>query len=99
MDVRRAPGVVVVTPGIFARTDRGEAVAALAIGQSAPAAGEIRVERSVVLVGRMGIAAGGVGLPDLDQRVRHRLAVLVQYSAAYDDPLADRLPFVLSREI
>ena len=70
MDVRRPPRVVVVAPRILAGLDRDEAVAALGVGQRAAAAGEIGIDRRVVVVARVRIAAGGVGLPDLDQRVR-----------------------------
>ena len=47
------PGVVVVAPGIGAGADGDEAVAALVVGQGAAAAGEVRVERRVVLVDRV----------------------------------------------
>ena len=57
MDVRRPPGVVVVAPGILARADGDEAVAALGVGDGAPGAGEVRVERRVVLVGLVRVAA------------------------------------------
>src|SRR2546426_1010666 len=45
MDVRRAPGVVVVAPGILARPNADEAVAAFGVGHGAPGAGEVRIER------------------------------------------------------
>ena len=44
-----------------------------------------------MLVDVVDVAAGRVGLPDLDQRVRHRPAVLVEHAAGDDDPLAERL--------
>ena len=43
-----------------------------------------------MLVGRMIVAAGGIGLPDLHHRVRHRPAVLVGDRAGHDDALAER---------
>ena len=45
------------------------------------------------------VAAGRVGLPDLHKRVRDRPAVLIQNTAADDDPLANRLAVVLAREV
>jgi hypothetical protein len=45
------------------------------------------------------VAAGGVGLPHLDQRVRHGPAVTVEHPPGDLNPLADRLPVVLAREV
>src|SRR3989475_1167826 len=99
MDVRRAPGVVVVAPGILARPNADEAVAAFGVGHGAPGAGEVRIERCIVLVSAVRIASGRVRLPDFDQGVRHRLAVLVEHAPAHDNALADRLAAVLAGEI
>ena len=69
VDVRRPPGVLVVPPRVGAGLDRDEAVAALVVGEAAAGAGEVRVERRRVLVDLVPVAAGGVRLPDLDERV------------------------------
>ncbi len=76
-----------------------EAVFAVVTGQAAPAAREVRVERRVVVVDRVGVAAGGVRLPDLDQLATQRLAVRAQDAAADDDPLAEGLTIVLPRQV
>src|SRR5204863_2400580 len=99
VDMRRAPCVVMIAPGIFAGANRDEAVAALRVGRRASGAGEVRVERRIVLVGAMWVAPGSVGLPDLDQRMRNGLAVLVEHASVDDDALADRLAFVLASQI
>src|SRR6266704_571735 len=99
MDVRRAPGIVVVAPGILARPNADEAVAAFGVGHGAPGAGEVRIERCIVLIGAVRVAPGRVRLPDFDQGVRHRLAVLVEHAPAHDNALADRLAPVLAGEI
>ena len=65
------------------------------VGHDLAGAGEIGVERRVVLVDRVVIAAGGVALPQLDQRPRHRPPVLVEHAARDDDPLAERRARVL----
>ena len=52
-----------------------------------------------MLVALVDVAAGGVGLPDLDQRVRHRPAVAVEHAAGDDDALAQRLAVVLAGEV
>ena len=39
----------------------------------------------------MAVFAAGIGLPDLDQRARHRPSILVQHLAVDDDPLTDGL--------
>ena len=51
------------------------------------------------LVALVAVAPGGVGLPDLDQRVAERLPVAVEDAARDDDPLAERLALVLAREV
>ena len=85
--------------GIRAWPDGHEAVAPLVVGAARGRAREVRVERRVVLVARVEIAAGRVGLPDLHERPASRTAVLVQHAAAHDDPLAQRLPRRAAREV
>src|SRR6185503_14722279 len=91
MNVVRPPGVRMVAPGVGAWLDRGEAVAALRIGDAAAGAGEVRVEWCRMLVDHVHVAAGGVRLPDLYQRVRDGTAVLVKNTAGDHDTLADWL--------
>ena len=52
-----------------------------------------------MLVDPVHVAPGRVGLPDLDQRLGHRPAVLVQHPACDDDALAERLAGMLAREV
>ena len=68
-----------------------KAVVAVLVGDRAAAAAEIGVDRREVGVVLVAVAAAGIGLPELDQRVRHAAAVLVQHPAVHDDALADRL--------
>ena len=42
----------------------------LVIGHAASRADKVRIQRRVVLIHRMAIATGGIGLPDFDQRIR-----------------------------
>ena len=90
VDVRRSPVVDAVAPGVGAGADRAVGVVAVLVGQHAAAAAEVRVERADVLVLLVAIAAAGIGLPDLDQRVLHRTVELVAHEAVHDDALADR---------
>ena len=99
VDVRGAPGVVVVAPRVRPGLDREEAVATLVVGQAAPGAGEVGVQRRRPVVDDVLVAPAGVGLPDLDQRVAQRLALGVEHPAGDDDPLADRLALVLGRQV
>ena len=91
VDVRRPPGIVVIAPRIGAGLDGDEFVIAVLVGHGAAGAGEIRIERRRVLIDDMDVAAGGIGLPDFDQRIRHRARVLVEHMAVHDDALAERL--------
>ena len=61
-----------------ARLDGQESIIAVGIGQRPAAAGEIGIERRIVVVDRMGIPPGRVGLPHLDQRMRYRPGVFIE---------------------
>src|SRR5258706_5553745 len=91
MDMGRPPGVVMIAPRIGAGFYRDELVVAFAIRLHAARARKIRVERRGVLIDDMDIAAAGIGLPDLEQRIRHAAAVFIQHMAMHDDALAERL--------
>ncbi len=88
MDVVRSPGVPMVRPRICARTYRQEPVSPLLISENAPCPLEIWIQRRIVLIRPMIVAAGSVGLPDLDHRVRHRPPILICDGAGDDDALA-----------
>ena len=90
MDVLRPPGIVMIAPGIRPRLDRREAVFAVGVGQCAPRTDEVGIERRMMLIIDMDIAPAGVGLPDFDQRVRHRAVVFVKHAPGDDDPFAER---------
>src|SRR6185312_16517793 len=69
--------------------DRVEAVAPVDAGRGAAEAGEVGVEREVAaVVEGARVAAGGVRLPELDQRVRDGRAVAVVDEARDLDRLA-----------
>jgi len=57
MDMRRAPRIVVVRPRVGAGLDGLELVPALGVGDGTPGAGEVRVERRVVQIARVVVAA------------------------------------------
>ena len=99
MNVRRPPGVVVIAPGVFTRPNSNEFVSPFGVRARMPAACEIGIEGSVVLIGCVKIAAGGVGLPNLDQCMRNGTIVLIKNFAGNDDVLPDRLAAVLVGQI
>ena len=86
-----APGVVVVAPGVGAGLDRGEAVDAVFIGHAAAGAEEVRIDRRVVLVGGVDIAAGGVCLPEFQHSVWYRATVIAEHATGDDDAFAEWL--------
>jgi len=92
--MRRTPRVVMIAPRIRARLDGGEAIDAVAIGHDPAVAGKMRVERRLVEIHRVRVAAGRVGLPNLEERIGNRAAILVEDAATDDDPLANRLTVV-----
>ncbi len=97
--MRRPPGVAVVAPRVGPRLDRGEPVDPVVVGQAAPGPGEPRVQRRGVLVALVEVAAGRVGLPDLDQLAPHRPAVAVEHPPGHDHPLPHRLAVVLHGQV
>src|SRR5208283_1954687 len=99
MDVLGPPSVVVIAPGIRAGPDGDETVAAFVIREGLTHSREIGIERSVMLVRFVQITPGGVGLPNFHQRIRHGPAISIQQPAADNDALAQRLTFVLPRQI
>src|SRR5215207_1522126 len=99
MYVRRTPGVVVILPGIGPGLYRHEPVAALVVREASPHPREVRVERSRVPVVLMGVASGGVGLPDLDEAAPYRPSVGVEDAPGNDNPLTQRLAGMLAGQI
>ena len=99
VNVRGAPGVVVILPGVRAGFDGDEAIAAFGVGDGVAAAGEVGIERRVVLIDGVRVAAGGVGLPDFDERVRKRAAVFVDDATRDDDAFADGFGVMLLGEV
>ena len=97
--MRGAPSVVVILPRVRAGLDGDEAIAAFGVGDGVAAAGEVRIERSVVLIDGVGVAPGGVGLPNFDERVRECAAVFVNDAAGHDDAFADGLGLMLLRKV
>src|SRR5450830_1092753 len=64
VNMRRTPGLVMITPGIRARFDGHKTVTAIVVGEHLAEASEIRVQRCIVLVALVPVAAGGITLPD-----------------------------------
>ena len=52
-----------------------------------------------MLIDCVAVAAPGVGLPDLDEGSANGPTVLVEHPAAHDDPLSQRLPRMLTRQV
>jgi hypothetical protein len=97
--VGRPPGIVVIAPGVTSWLDRDEAVATFIIGESAAQTGEVRVERSIVLVQRMQVSPGGVRLPEFHQRAPNRPGIFIEHSSRDNDPFAHRRLLMLASEI
>src|SRR3989442_12333575 len=91
MDVCRSPGIGVVLPGIRPRANRQEAVDPLFIRQTAAHAQEVRIERPRPLISFVEVPASGIGLPDLQERVGHRMATVAEHATGHNDTLADHL--------
>src|SRR5258706_7801491 len=99
MNVRGAPGILVIWPWVRARSDRHETVRSLIVRQQSTAAGKIGIERGGMTVELMAITSCGVCLPQFDQRVANWTTVFVHDLAADHDSFTERFTFMLTRHI
>src|SRR5262249_15138730 len=90
VNVRRSPSERVVLPRIGAGLHRHDAIPALVVREYRALAKKVRVERRVVVVDRMRVFPGRVGLPYLDDRPPHGPSILVEKSADEHHLLAER---------
>src|SRR5262249_15319050 len=82
MDMCWTPGIVVVAPRVFARTNSFEGKAAFRVRNQRCAAGEVRVERGIMLIASVKVTTGGIGLPDLEHSTGNSPTLLIQDSTA-----------------
>src|ERR1700687_4868035 len=99
MDVLRPPRVVMISPRIGARPYGNEAVVALSICKRLSHAREVWIQWRIVLIVLVEIASRGIGLPNLNQRIANRPAILIEYPPADYNSLAERLASTLSRQV
>ena len=88
-----------ISPGVRAGTDGREAIAALGVRKRMSKTGEVRVERRVMLIVFVEIAAGRVGLPHFHESVRDGVTVFITHDTADDDAFALRFAGMLAREV
>src|SRR5918999_6093710 len=91
MNMRRAPSVEMIQPGIRSWLNGKKPVFALVVGEATSGARKIAIKRRVMLINRMQVAPRGVGLPDFYQGIGHRTLVLVHHFANDNDTLAHGL--------
>src|SRR6185369_1640435 len=90
VNMGRPPRVVVIAPRVGAGSEGEKPILAALVGEHAAGAGEIGIERGVVLIDVVDVASAGVGLPDFEQGVGYRPAGVIENPAGHDDALADR---------
>src|ERR1700751_274616 len=78
MDVCWTPGIVMVAPRVFARTNGFKSKAAFRVSNKRRAAGEVRVEWGIMLIAGVKVTPGGIGLPDPDKGPSNRPTLLGQ---------------------
>src|SRR5580693_6229933 len=99
MNMGWPPGIVVISPGIFARTNRHESVAPFGICHRMPATGKVRVQRRIVLIVAVEIPSCRIGLPDFDKRMGHGPGIFIKDASTHDNAFANWLAGMLSRQI
>src|ERR1700722_12272499 len=90
MNMRRPPGVDMVTKRVGTGLDGTERIVSVLVGDHAAAAAEIWIDRGKISIILVPVSSAGVGLPHLDQRVGNAAAVFVHDSAVNDGAFADR---------
>src|SRR5581483_11380924 len=91
MDVSWSPGVRMVHPGIRPRTNRQEPIDAVLIRQTATHAKKVRIERPRPLIPFVEVTTRCIGLPDLQECIRHRNPTVVKHTTGHDNALTDGL--------
>src|SRR5262245_24591051 len=99
MKVRRTPGVVMIAPGIRAGPDCGEDIVTVIVGEATAGSDEVGIERRRVIVARVQITAGCVGLPELYESPPYRTPIFIEHAASDDDSLPLRFSLALAREV
>jgi hypothetical protein len=99
VNMRGTPGVVMIAPRIRTGTNSDETEVAMFVGQGMTAPLEIGIERSIVLINAVTVAAGSVSLPDFNERVRNWATVFVEDASTYDNAFTERLTLILLGEI
>src|SRR4029077_10834507 len=99
VDMLRPPRIMMIAPRIRAGLHRHEAIRAVDIGHHSADSGEVRIERRFVLVAVVSIAARGVGLPNFDETLWNRAAILVEHAAGHNDTFAERLTADKTRHV
>src|SRR5580692_1833721 len=99
MNMRRAPCILVIAPRISTRLDGRKTVESLVVGQCSSGPGEIRIERSGVVVFRVCISPRRIRLPNLYQAVRHGAAIPIHNPPAHNNALPQRFARMLMRQV
>ena len=90
MHMRGAPIIHLVTEGIRAGLYRAEDIAPFTIRQAAPAAAEIRINRTDIAIITVPVAPRSIGLPNLYQDAAQGPRIAIQHAAMDDDSLTNR---------
>src|ERR1700681_4186214 len=91
MNMRRTPGIVMISPGVGTWLHGLKFVAAFCVRHYAPAAIKIWIQRRVRLVNSVPVASAGGGLPNFHQSIGPWARVFIEDAAADDNARSDRL--------
>src|SRR5689334_10178338 len=79
--------------------DRHEPITPFFVRDGSSCSREVRIERRVMAIDVMRVAARGICLPDLHERARQRAPVLVQHPPLDHDPLTERSGGMLACQV
>jgi hypothetical protein len=72
---------------------------AVVVCKHAATSGEVWIERRVMLIDFVAVAACGVRLPDFDERTADWQPILVEHAPMHDDALTQRICSVLRCQV
>src|SRR5258708_2358920 len=94
----RPTGIFAVQPWISSGLNSYELIGPIFVRQGSARAAEVRVQWRRMIITVVTVSSAGIGLPDLNQRVRDGPSVVIENAPAHNNSLTQRLACMLPCE-